>query len=866
MSKTKSIFGFITLLALICLAGCGGSGDSGADSAGGSAGLFSGTAVDPYIEGAVFQEIAADGVTVLQRQSTPSDAEGHFTFSKPLTEGSFVELKISLKGMHKGAPFEGMLKRKVGSANSGIMVVSPLTTLLANSLSEDEVVTILTDAGLELTAEELYSDPMLKLDAQTDQFKLLQANMAVNHFMTTTSLFNVKKSDLDHFDNAQLFSLLVKANQDLFNAAEFARISAELSNQTNGNNPLLLDDLLTSVVQTMRDIVVQAKAQYAEGSIDLDSLRAKITAAQQSATDNVQALYLARVGDANPPTNVDGGQVFTTECASCHNLNSGGTMDLSGKGTTVIDKISTQHQGKNLAADQLQALVAYVDSMATTPTPDPGPEPVANGQTLYDTHCAGCHKLGEYDQAGTAPDLAGREGIVTGKINAGHRGISFSTAEVTAVVDWVTLNPSIPVTNPTPDPTPNPTPDGVALYESECQGCHGPLSNNNIQDRSSAGIQQAIDANLGDMSLLTLTPAEIQAIANNLPTPTPTPDPTPAPVDGQVLYDNNCASCHTMGGYDVNGYAPELGGQGNLVVTKLDAGHQGLNMTAAEKDALATWANANPVVIPDPTPTPDPTPNPVNGQTVYDNSCAGCHSINGYDATGSAPDLASSGNQIAPKLAAGHNGFALTSEEEIALANFLDQYRAAASGPDYSDCTACHAQPPNGSSFPNTAGSHAIHSTLPGVGNDCSACHIGAAHNNVLDVEITQDYDAKTGIATANADGTCSTVSCHGGQITPDWFNGSIVVETQCTSCHRSGTGEFNGFFSGEHRKHVADKGYDCSVCHNTDKLNNGHFSNLSSSGFELSPADTIGGGSTRVGSYANGSCSSVQCHGSENW
>jgi len=59
--------------------------------------------------------------------------------------------------------------------------------------------------------EELYSDPMLKLAAQTDQFKLLQANMAVNHFMTTTGLFNVKKADLDHFDNAQLFSLLVKA-------------------------------------------------------------------------------------------------------------------------------------------------------------------------------------------------------------------------------------------------------------------------------------------------------------------------------------------------------------------------------------------------------------------------------------------------------------------------------------------------------------------------------------------------------------------------------------------------------------------------------------------------------------------------------
>ena len=149
---------------------------------------------------------------------------------------------------------------------------------------------------------------------------------------------------------------------------------------------------------------------------------------------------------------------------------------------------------------------------------------------------------------------------------------------------------------------------------------------------------------------------------------------------------------------------------------------------------------------------------------------------------------------------------------------------------------------------------------------DCAVCHEGSDHNDLLDVFISQTYNSKGETATANTDGTCSAVSCHGGKTTPDWSSGSLSVNTQCKSCHSSGTGEFNGYYSGKHKKHAVDKGYDCTVCHNTGKLDGGHFSNLSSSGFELSPADTIGGGSTQVGSYSGGRCSSVQCHGSEDW
>ena len=794
MSIVKILLGLITLSVVVLLAGCGSSGPSTESSTG----ITGGIAVDPYIENAVFQELAADGVTVLQRESSPSDAQGRFSFVEPLSEGSIIELKISRRGLHEGAPFEGMLRRRVVSSGETTLVVSPLTTLLANGFDESEVVDALAAAGLQLSVDDLYRDPMPALADQSgrfsdEQLKPLHANMAVNHLMTTLDRFDINRADLDDHNNARLLAELVKANQALLNEAEFLRLKSELGSRIDGNTPLLPSDLLTSVVRTMRTVVAQAKAQQASGTLVATNIGRQVNTFMSDSIQGALALYLERVGPGMPPV------------------------------------------------------------------ADPEPLPVADGQALYDAQCAGCHKLGGFDSAGSAPELAGKDAFVAGKINAGHRGIVMTTAELTALVDWVALNPAVtePAPTPAPNPAPNPAPDGIALYESECQGCHGPLSTSNIQIRTHTGIQQAIDTNLGGMGMLTLTLEEVQAIADSLPSSTPTPIPDPTPVDGQTLYDNSCASCHKLGDYDTVGFAPELGGQGNLVISKIEAGHQSLSLTADELNALADWADANPapVVI-----IPDPTPVPVDGQALYDNNCAGCHAVNGYDASG-APDLAGAGDLIAGKLAAGHKGFVLSADEELALADFLDQYQAVVSGPDYSDCTLCHAQPPNGDFFPNTAGAHAVHTALAGI--DCSSCHAGAAHNDVVEVALAGTFDAKSGTATDNGDGTCSAVSCHGGQTTPDWFSGTLAVETQCASCHSRSTTEFNGYTSGEHGKH---RSYDCTVCHNTAKLETGHFSNLATSGFETSPATTIGGGSTRVGSYANGSCSSIQCHGSEQW
>jgi predicted CxxxxCH...CXXCH cytochrome family protein len=137
-----------------------------------------------------------------------------------------------------------------------------------------------------------------------------------------------------------------------------------------------------------------------------------------------------------------------------------------------------------------------------------------------------------------------------------------------------------------------------------------------------------------------------------------------------------------------------------------------------------------------------------------------------------------------------------------------------------------------------------------------------------VDLAFPATLDAGRGRATDNGDGTCSNLSCHGGQTTPEWWTGSIAVDVQCLSCHAAGTGEANGYFSGRHTLHVQRRGYDCTVCHSTARLAGVHFTGLDTPGREGVAATTIGGADTRVTSYtpATGSCSTQGCHGSKRW
>jgi predicted CxxxxCH...CXXCH cytochrome family protein len=252
--------------------------------------------------------------------------------------------------------------------------------------------------------------------------------------------------------------------------------------------------------------------------------------------------------------------------------------------------------------------------------------------------------------------------------------------------------------------------------------------------------------------------------------------------------------------------------------------------------------------------------------------------VGSYDTSGS-PELAGKGSVVSGKLGSGHMGLSLTTEAVNALVDWIDQNSSSPAPAPVPDpdpapapapapapqCGSCHGLPPS-----NTA--HAVHQALPGVGSNCAVCHTGASaatHNDGwVDLAIAATYNAKTGAAAENPNGTpsCVTVSCHGGQTTPDWGTGSINVDTQCTSCHARGTTQYNSYNSGEHGRSDHTR-LACTACHNTTSLAVNHFSRLDTPTMEGPASATVGGGTTRVNSYnASTQTCTTSCHGSERW
>jgi predicted CxxxxCH...CXXCH cytochrome family protein len=220
---------------------------------------------------------------------------------------------------------------------------------------------------------------------------------------------------------------------------------------------------------------------------------------------------------------------------------------------------------------------------------------------------------------------------------------------------------------------------------------------------------------------------------------------------------------------------------------------------------------------------------------------------------------------------------------------------AAASPLAAADCTSCHASPPNGgtgAAYANIAGAHSVHLGLNSTGSpvSCNTCHnaLGPSlldnnHYNRAksrvepgDVAFLTTYNAESGTSSFNSAAfSCSNVSCHGGVArsggnpgTPlNWRTGTLTVNTACTSCHDSGTAQFNSYNSGEHQFHVVGEGLSCTDCHNTTTLAVNHFTNLGTTAMEGPASATIGGGTTSIsdGNYNGISCD-PRCHRRENW
>ena len=689
---------FRTLLVFVSVAllsACGSSvGDSSLSTTSDSSGLYGGVVVDPYISNAVLQEIDADGTTVRQRTSSASDSQGRFRFPQALKQGSTVEIKVGSRGDHVGASNQVVLRRKVLPGDSGDLVVSPVTTLVANGSSEADVVALLQSIGLTgFNASDIYADPMAGLMEPTTRpsastLQNIQAAIAISNFLEVFDNPRVTAADFSSTENFEALSAMLDACQQSLNPTLFDDIALQLATDSSVVN-LTLGDMIRAAVVQNRTYIALARSQ------------------------------LSNNGQLDPIAIVD-------------------------QAALAYDNMVAETKNQNLSGQQL------------------------DGAALYADNCAVCHNALANTEKPNSTATSIQNAIDNNFGGMGYLN-NLTAAEIQAIADAlpgaVVVDPGLP-------------PDGAALYARDCAGCHGALANTEKPGRTATAIQGAIDSNLGGMGYLSsLTAEEVQAIAAVLPA-APVIDPG-LPPDGPTLYASECAGCH---------------------------------------GPLAT------------------TDKPGRTATAIQNA------IN---------------NNI------GNMGYlsSLTSAEVQAIADALPA-DSGAGGPDYSNCTACHSQPPDGTASPNLDGSHSAHKLVSSIGTDCTICHQDATHNGAVEVVIPATYDASSAMATANGDGTCSNISCHGGQVTPVWGNGSLSLTSDCTSCHSSGTAQYNSYDSGQHRLH---RSKNCTVCHNTSRMPD-HIGNLATDTFEVTPASTVGGSGTSVGSYDGTSCSSIACHGSENW
>jgi uncharacterized delta-60 repeat protein len=235
MRKRTAASVVAVLFSVWLLAACGGGG-GGSTSAGPSppSASVQGVAVDPYIIGATFfEDTNGNGsYDAGEPLSTASDSSGQFSFAGPLAAGNAVIMMD--KGKHNGLPFSGTLKRLVDAGHSGLLVISPLTTLVANKVTPKDLCLLLEEAGLPgVLEDELFHNPMAAIEllepSEIDdaKLKLLQAAVAVNSFLSVMG-YDVSYADCTTDRAKALLRNLVTLAKGVFNVACIGGISAKL--------------------------------------------------------------------------------------------------------------------------------------------------------------------------------------------------------------------------------------------------------------------------------------------------------------------------------------------------------------------------------------------------------------------------------------------------------------------------------------------------------------------------------------------------------------------------------------------------------------------------------------------------------------
>jgi mono/diheme cytochrome c family protein len=327
-----------------------------------------------------------------------------------------------------------------------------------------------------------------------------------------------------------------------------------------------------------------------------------LSAAEIQAIADFLASIVAPPPPPPPPGPVDGAASYDANCGSCHGFGTSSTK----AGATVtrindgIVAVPSMNSLSSLSATEIQAIADFLMSLAPPSTPE----------GLYAAHCGSCHGADGSGGTSGVNVIGDSASKISNEIAAVQemQSLSFLTdSEIQLISDF--LNG---ITTPPPGSI-----DGLALYDINCAGCHGPSSNSEKVGATAARINSGI---INEPSMFffstALTAAEVQAIADFLVSVAP---PPPVGSDGAALYTINCAGCHGPG---------DNSAKAGATVARINSGISSASsmnflssvLTAADIQAIADFLAT--------------TPPPGTPEAKYLTYCSSCHGADGRSGSG----------------------------------------------------------------------------------------------------------------------------------------------------------------------------------------------------------------------------------------
>ncbi|MDF1579782.1 MAG: Ig-like domain-containing protein, partial [Desulfuromonadales bacterium] len=195
-------------------------------------------------------------------------------------------------------PYTGMLLRRVDPGQKGPFIVSPLTTILANNVTPDELIALLDNSGLPgLQRDGLFRDPMRGLVAaggEIDQqaLRLLQSNLAAGVYLMFLDIPKFIDQVNPYETNFPYFADAVSMVQDTLDEQLLQQFLAEVSPEFS------LGDRLATSIRLCQLTVSELERALAVGQAVSGDLLAGILADTIAvALDVAKEVYFARTGE-----------------------------------------------------------------------------------------------------------------------------------------------------------------------------------------------------------------------------------------------------------------------------------------------------------------------------------------------------------------------------------------------------------------------------------------------------------------------------------------------------------------------------------------------------------------------------------------